>query len=201
MKIMKLRAALLLLASLASAGCARDHKMELSLHEQSVEAAASEVAAVEARDLPAPEAGDLLARARAIAASKGLGGSEDEARARAALAPMAGNAASDPARDPSSNPASDAQAIFQRAAMRFAAQGGGDRTSGSTNVERMDSNDPREIFRKAQALVRARALAESRAFGALAPTQTPATNPQTYFVEAMRLRQQQSALALGALAQ
>jgi hypothetical protein len=209
MKIMKLRAALLLLASLASAGCARDHKMELSLHEQSVEAAASEVAAVEARDLPtpdspAPEAGDLLARARAIAASKGLGGSEDEARARAALAPMAGGgaaAAGGAARDSSSNPASDPQAIFQRAAMRFAAQGGGDRTSGSTNVERMDSNDPREIFRKAQALVRARALAEARAFGSLAPTPAPASNAQTYFVEAMRLRQQQSALALGALAQ
>jgi hypothetical protein len=65
----------------------------------------------------------------------------------------------------------------------------------------MDSNDPREIFRKAQALVRARALAESRAFGSLAPTQAPARNAQTYFVEAMRMRQQQSALALGALAQ
>jgi hypothetical protein len=221
MKIMKLRAVIILLASLGGAGCATNHKMELSSHEQSVEAAASEVAAVEAKDLPAsdssaPETGDLLAKARAIAAAKGLGGSEDEARARATLAPMAGGgapAAGGAAGSAASNSASDPQAIFQRAAMRFAAQGGGDKPSYTSNVmkaERLDANDPREIFRKAQALARDRALsdarafgglADSRAFGAGAQTQAQATNPQTYFVEAMRLRQQQSALALGALAQ
>lgn len=237
MKTVNMRAVLVALAALAMGGCAGDRTLEMAASEQSAQAIAT--TAVEARDLPAdlpadlradtpaPEAGDLLAKARAIAASKGSGGSEDEARARAALAPMAGGGAA--AGNAASNPANDPQAIFQRAAMRFAAQGGGDQTndrasdrtrdktsdktsytSNVTKAERLDANDPREIFRKAQALARDRALsdarafgglADSRAFGAGAPTQTPASNAQTYFVEAMRLRQQQSGLALGALAQ
>ena len=209
MKALNMHALIVALAALALAGCAGDRTLEMTAHEQNAEAIAT--AAVETKDLPAPEAaaaepGDLLAKARAIAASKGLGGGggEDEARARAALAPIAGGAQAT-----ATGAASDAQAIFQRAAMRFAAQGGGDNmsnarsdnTSPVSNAQRMDANDPREIFRKAQALARDRALAESRAFGSLAPTPAPASNAQTYFVEAMRLRQQQSALALGALAQ
>ena len=224
MKTVNMRAILVLLASLGGAGCAGDHALDCAALEQS-----AETATIEAKDLPAPnsqtaeapapEAGDLLAKARAIAASKGLGGGagEDEARARAALAPivgdgaLAGNAAlaangqanGHAAGQASGQPAGDPQAIFQRAAMRFAAQSGGagDRANSVTSAERMEPNDPREIFRKAQALARDRALAEARAFGALAPAQAPANNPQTYFAEAMRLRQQQSALALGALAQ
>lgn len=218
MKTLNMRAILVLLASLGGAGCAGDHALDFAALEQS-----AETATIEAKDLPAPnsqtaeapapEAGDLLAKARAIAASKGLGGGagEDEARARAALAPIVGDGAlaangqanGQAAGQASGQPAGDPQAIFQRAAMRFAAQSGGagDRTNSATSAERMEPNDPREIFRKAQALARERALAESRAFGALAPTPAPASNAQTYFVEAMRLRQQQSALALGALAQ
>ena len=215
MKALNMHALIFALAALALAGCAGDRTLEMTAHEQNAEAIAT--AAVETKDLPAPEAaaaepGDLLAKARAIAASKGLGGGggEDEARARAALAPIAGGAqAGGGAQATATGAASDAQAIFQRAAMRFAAQGGSDNmsnarsdnTSPVSNAQRMDANDPREIFRKAQALARDRALAESRAFGSLAPTPAPASNAQTYFVEAMRLRQQQSALALGALAQ
>ena len=146
-----------------------------------------EAQTVESKDLPPPEPGDLLAKARAIAASKGLGGGEDEARARAALAPLGGG----------DNRTGDGQSTFQRAAMRFDAQGRG---------EKLEPGDPREIFRKAQALAQSRAqdsarqdaLQDARAFGALAPAQNPLiAKPETYFVEALRLRQQQSALALG----
>lgn len=199
MKAVNIRAIIVALAALAMAGCAGGRTLEMTALEQNAEAIGTAV--VEAKDLPAPdtaaaEPGDLLAQARAIAASKGVGEGEDEARARAALAPIAGGG--NPA---TAGAASDAQAIFQRAAIRFAAQGGNDKTNGVTNAERMDLNDPREIFRKAQKLARERALQDARAFGALAPAQAPANNAQTYFVEAMRLRQQQSALAPGSLAQ
>ena len=211
MKTVNMRVVLVLLASLASAGCVTTgEEPELSVGAGAEAFVESASASIETEKLAAPEPGDLLAKARAIAASKGLGsdkalggGTEGEALARAALAPLAGDGA--PA---AGNPASDAQAVFQRAAMRFAAQGGGasnegatEKTRGVTRAEKFEANDPREIFRRAQALVRERALADSRAFGALAPAQTPVSNPQTYFVEAIRMRQQQSALALGPLGQ
>jgi hypothetical protein len=195
MNAFNMRAAFALLASLAIAGCAGGSRVELEPENQSVAAAPIAAAAVEAhaietKDLPPPDPGDLLAKARAIAASKGLGGGEDEARARAALAPLIGGGG---------NQTGDAQSTFQRAAMRFDAQGRGERQE---RGDQLEASDPREIFRKAQALALSRArdaaTQDARAFGALAPAQNPfIAKPETYFVEALRMRQQQSALALG----
>lgn len=223
MKAVNKRALLVMLASLALAGCATNPGLEAALDapaglDISQASETMEAAATGGKDTPAPQAEDLLAKARAIAASKGFGGKEDEARARAALSPMAGGApAAGAGALGAGQPGGDAQAIFQRAALRFAAQGGGeergdqrsdqrrdqgrDKTSRVMDAERLEANDPREIFRKAQMLARERAQADARAFGSLAQVQAPASNPQTYFLEAMRLRQQQSALALGTLAQ
>jgi hypothetical protein len=190
MKTINMRAAFALLASLTMSGCAGGSRAELEAETRNVAAAPIEPQTIAAEELPPPEPGDLLARARAIAASKGLGAAEDEARARAALSPLSAGGG---------HQTGDAQSTFQRAAMRFNAQGGGEKQG---RGERLDASDPREIFRKAQALAQAQArdLAkqDARAFGALAPAQNPLTaRPETYFVEALRLRQQQSALALG----
>ena len=191
MKTVNMRAAFALLASLSIAGCAGGQRAELEAENQSVAAAAPIAAqAVEDKDLPAPEPGDILAKARAIVASKGLGGGEDEARARAALTPLGGGGGAQ---------IGDAQSTFQRAAMRFNAQGGGERQE---RGERPEATDPREIFRKAQALALAQtrdlAKQHTRAFGALAPAQNQlVAEPETYFLAALRLREQQSALSLG----
>jgi hypothetical protein len=165
-------------AALALAGCsaAREEGLVASASAPQDAAPAHEAEA----DAPAPaqpNAPDLLAQARALAAEKGLASvsaPEADALARAALAPPGAGAAG--AQGGEQAGANDPRLAFRRAAQLYAQAGGAEPKSDA----RPDPNDPREIFRRAQEKAQALKAREARAFGpllALEPAPAPAPLP------------------------
>lgn len=163
-------------AALALAGCsaAREEGLVASASAPQDAAPAHEAEA----DAPAPaqpNAPDLLAQARALAAEKGLAGPapEAEALARAALAPPGAQGGAQGGEQAGPN---DPRLAFRRAAQAYAHSAGAEPKADA----RPDPDDPREIFRRAQEKAQALKAREARAFGpllALEPAPAPSSLP------------------------
>ena len=164
-------------AALALAGCSAAREEGLVASASAPQDAAPALEAEADAPAPAqPNAPDLLAQARALAAEKGLAGPapEAEALARAALAPQGAGAVG--AQGGEQAGANDPRLAFRRAAQAYAHSAGAEPKADA----RPDPDDPREIFRRAQEKAQALKAREARAFGpllALEPAPAPSSLP------------------------